>query len=347
MKAPRFWYRPPGLAAALLAPLGTLYGAAGRWRRAWATPWPAPVPVICIGNLVAGGAGKTPVAIAVARRLAASGRVPHFLTRGHGGRLAGPVRVDPAMHDAGAVGDEPLLLAAYAPTWVARDRVAGAQAAVAAGAGVVVMDDGFQNPYLRQDLALLVVDGEVGLGNGRLIPAGPLRETAADGLARAGALVVMGADRLGIGERLAARPGVPGASAAAAPLPLLHGRLVPDGAAERLRGATALAFAGIARPDKVFATLERLGVRLAGRVAFPDHHRFSPDELMRLAEAASSAGATLVTTAKDHARLPAAARAMVEVVGVEVEWADPDALDRVLGLVDAGDRAAPSVSEKP
>ncbi len=327
MTPPAFWSRPPGLAAALLAPLGALYGAAGRVRQAWARPWGAPVPVVCVGNLVLGGAGKTPVALAIARTLTAAGLAPHFLTRGYGGRLAGPVRVDPALHDAEAVGDEPLLLAAEAPAWVARDRAAGARAAVAGGAGAIVMDDGFQNPYLRKDLSLVVVDGAAGLGNGAVFPAGPLRETVRCGMARADAVVVMGEDRAGIGRRLAAAvPGRP-------PLPVLRARLVPEPEAARLRGAAVLAFAGIGRPEKFFATLEALGATLVGRYGFPDHHRYSPDELMRLAERAAALNARLVTTAKDHVRLPAAARAMAEAVAVRVAWDDEAALRRVLATV--------------
>ncbi|WP_029007192.1 tetraacyldisaccharide 4'-kinase [Azospirillum halopraeferens] len=326
MKTPGFWYRPDGPAARLLSPLGALYGLAGRLRRACTTPRRAPVPVICIGNLVAGGAGKTPVAIAVAAALKDRGRAVGFLTRGHGGAERGPLAVDLARHDTAAVGDEALLLAAHAPTWVARDRAAGAQAAAAAGAGLLILDDGFQNPHLHKDLSLVVVDGAVGFGNGRLVPAGPLREPVAEGLARADAVVVMGEDRAGI-------------AALAAPLPVLHARLEPTAEAAALRERPVLAFAGIGRPEKFFATLRDLGALVVEAVPFPDHHPFTPNEVMRLAERAAALGATPVTTAKDAARLPEAARAMVRVLPVTVAWRDPAALDRLL------DRVAPPVPE--
>ncbi|HET8727370.1 MAG TPA: tetraacyldisaccharide 4'-kinase [Alphaproteobacteria bacterium] len=319
MKTPRFWYRPRGAAATVLAPLGQVYDAAGRLRRSLANPHRAGIPVICVGNLVAGGAGKTPVAIAIVRHLKQRGVDAHFLTRGYRGREKGPVRVDLARHDARAVGDEPMLLAAVAPTWVARDRARGAAAAEAAGAAAIVMDDGFQNPRLAKDLSFLVVDGEVGFGNRQVIPAGPLRETARGGLARATAVIVMGDDRHGIGVEAAARG-----------LPVLHGRLRPAGRTDWLRGSAVVAFAGIARPDKFFDTLKALGARLVADFGYGDHHRFRPDEIMQMADLAGAAGALLVTTAKDYARLPDEARPMVKVLAVEVAWADEAALARIL-----------------
>ncbi|MGO1080502.1 tetraacyldisaccharide 4'-kinase [Inquilinus sp. CA228] len=320
MKTPGFWYRPEATPAArLLAPAGALYDLASRLRRALIKPQRAPVPVICVGNLVAGGAGKTPVALALARRLAEIGIAVHVLSRGHGGSLAGPVRVDPERHKATEVGDEPLLLARAAPAWVSRDRPAGARAAASAGAQLILMDDGFQNPSLAKDLSLLVVDG-MGFGNGRILPAGPLRERPAHGLARADALVTMGPDRAGIGA-LAARHG----------LPALAARLVPSPEdAARLRGRKVLAFAGIGRPEKFFATLAELGAEIVGAVPFPDHHAYTPDEVMRLVETAQERGAVPVTTEKDLVRLPPEARPMVEALRVDLAWDDPAAVDAVL-----------------
>lgn len=330
MKAPAFWYRPPRLASALLSPLAALYDGAGALRQRLVDGQAAGAPVICVGNLVAGGAGKTPVTLALAGRLLDQGRSPHCLTRGYRGRLRGPVRVDLAHHSAVDVGDEPLLLAAAAPTWVARDRVAGARAATAAGADVLVLDDGYQNPNLRKDLALVVVDGATGFGNHRVIPAGPLRERINRGLARADAVVLMGDDASGVAD-LAARRG----------LPLLSARLVAAGDTGWLRGADLVAYAGIARPEKFFALLEQLGGRLAVRFAYPDHHRFDADELMRMAELAAAAGAQLVTTAKDYARLPEEARPMTRVLAVRVHWDRPEALDRLLaGVLDRAAREA-------
>jgi tetraacyldisaccharide-1-P 4'-kinase len=188
---PEFWARR-GLLSSLLLPLAWAYAGGAAARQAWTQPFRASVPVICVGNLVAGGAGKTPVALSLASRLLARGHAVHILSRGYAGSLAGPVQVDRMRHGAAEVGDEPLLLAACAPTWVARDRVAGANAAIAAGAGMLLLDDGLQNPRLAKTLSLLVVDGGSGFGNGRVLPAGPLREKLASGLASADRVVLMG-----------------------------------------------------------------------------------------------------------------------------------------------------------
>jgi tetraacyldisaccharide 4'-kinase len=295
MREPAFWWREPGLAAAnLLAPLAALYGAvaAHRMRRSGKR---AGVPVICIGNLTLGGSGKTPAAIAVARALQAEGARPMFLTRGYGGRLAGPVMVAPTQ-TAAEVGDEPLLLARVAPTILARDRVAGAAAAVAAGADTIVMDDGFQNPALAKDLSVLVVDGRRGIGNGRVFPAGPLRAPLAEQLARAQALLV-------VGDAGPSARSVIEATRAGGPL-LLTGRLVPDPAAvAELSGARVLAFAGIGDADKFFATLRDADIAVAATQRFADHHRFSASEAADLIAQAERSQLTLVTTEKDLARM--------------------------------------------
>ncbi len=313
MRAPDFWQQD-GAVATLLRPAGALYAAGGAVRRLLAQPWRAPVPVLCVGNLTVGGTGKTPVVLDLARRLAA--RQPHIVTRGYGGRLAGPVQVDRARHEAADVGDEPLLLAQRTPVWVARDRVAGARAAIARGARLLLLDDGFQNPTLAKDVSLVVVDGETGFGNGHVFPAGPLREPAGWGIARADALVLMGPDRHGI--------------AAWSPVPVLCARLVPRMPLSFAPLAPIVAFAGIGRPEKFFATLRALGARPAAECAFPDHHRFRGEDLLRLEGLAASLGARLVTTAKDAVRLPASWRARVAVLRVAVAWDDTTALDRVL-----------------
>ncbi|WP_376958393.1 tetraacyldisaccharide 4'-kinase [Azospirillum sp. A26] len=318
MKTPAFWYRPPGLASTLLAPLGALYGLAGRRRIAGTVPREVGVPVVCVGNLVAGGAGKTPVGLSLIAALQARGVAVHALTRGHGGRAAGPLAVDPGRHTAADVGDEALLLAGAAPCWVARDRLAGAERAVAAGAGAIVMDDGFQNPALHKDLSLIVADGAVGFGNGRLVPAGPLRERVADGLARADALVILGEDHHGLAGLAGGRP-------------VLAARLEPDPeAAARLVGRDVLAFAGIGRPEKFFATLEAFGARIAERVPFADHHPYRPAEVAALIDRAAALGALPVTTAKDAVRLPPEVRAKIAVLPVSVRWADESALAALL-----------------
>jgi len=317
VRAPAFWSSPPGAAAALLAPAAALWAWAGR-RRLRAPPSRVSARVLCVGNLVAGGAGKTPVVLSIAGALRRGGVEAHVLSRGHGGRLAGPARVDPARHGAADVGDEALLHARVAPAWIARDRAAGAVAAAAAGAELLLLDDGFQNPQPAKDLSLLVVDGAAGFGNGRVIPAGPLREPVDQGLARADAVVLMGGDRAGLAPRLARGR------------PVLAARLEPAGDVGWLRGARVLAFAGIGRPAKFFASLASLGAEVAAAVPFADHHAYDPDEVMRLVERARSLGAVPVTTAKDLVRLPPDAAPMVRVLEVGVRWEDPAALSRLL-----------------
>jgi tetraacyldisaccharide 4'-kinase len=256
---------------------------------------PAGLPVICLGNLTVGGAGKTPAALAVAQLLHSARERPFFLSRGYGGRLAGPVRVNPALHRAADVGDEPILLARLAPTVVARDRVAGAAFARSAGASVIVMDDGFQNPSLAKDLSLVLVDGRRGIGNGRVVPAGPLRAPLDLQLDRVQALIVVGAPdgAARVIERAERHR-----------IPLFHGRLEPDRAVINAIGQRkVLAFAGIADPGKFFATLTAAGIQIANRAGFPDHHRFSAAEALDLLAQAQANHLMLLTTEKDLARL--------------------------------------------
>src|ERR1700729_1413958 len=267
MREPAFWWRKGG--GSLLAPLAAIYGAVA-WGRIQAQGKPAGVPVICLGNLTTGGAGKTPAALAVAHLLLAVHERPFFLSRGYGGKLAGPVRVDPSFHHAAEVGDEPLMLARLAPTIVARDRVAGARVARSAGAGVIVMDDGFQNPSLIKDLAILLVDATRGIGNGRIIPAGPLRAPLEIQIAHAQAVVVVGPpDGATAVTDAARRYGVT----------RFHGRLEPDrDSIAALGRRKVLAFAGIGNPQKFYATLAEAGVNVAERASFPDHHRYTAAE---------------------------------------------------------------------
>jgi tetraacyldisaccharide 4'-kinase len=320
MRAPGFWYRPAGVWSALLAPLGWVYAAATarRLRRAGCRP---AVPVICVGNLVAGGAGKTPTVIALVERLAARGHAVHVVSRGYGGSLEGPVRVE-ARHGAAEVGDEPLLLSAFAPVWVARDRAAGVRAAEGAGARVVVLDDGFQNPAVVPSLSLIVVDAAKGFGNGRCIPAGPLREPVGVGLARADLVLT-------IGEAAAQAAFQP------VPVPRLRGALKPLQMGMDWRGERVLAFAGIADPERFFATLRAEGAEVIRGEALADHAALSETLLRRLEAEARAAGAQLVTTEKDAARLAPAWRAKVLtlVVRLQVEdWTALDAAFERLGL---------------
>jgi tetraacyldisaccharide 4'-kinase len=334
MRDPAFWWRDTTAAAALLAPAAALYGAIAAWRMRGGRPgWRAPMPVVCVGNFTLGGTGKTPAAMALARLLIAVGERPVFLSRGYGGRLAGPVRVGDH-HRAEKVGDEPLLLARVAPTIVARDRRAGAAAARDAGASVLIMDDGLQNPSLAKDFALALVDGRRGIGNGRVFPAGPLRAPLAAQLDRVDAVLVVGAagappSRAGVAAGTAA-----GAVDAARQrgLPVFHGELRPDAAtAAALAGKPVLAFAGIADPEKFFATLESRGIPAAVRAAFPDHHRYTAAEIGALLGRAGRERLVLLTTEKDLARIRGdaaaaqlAARAMA--LPVTMEFAPGEAL---------------------
>jgi len=294
MREPSFWWSEPGLTSGLLSPLAAVYCAVAA-RRMARPGRVAGIPVVCVGNLTLGGAGKTPAAIAVARILDAAERRPFVLSRGYGGALPGPVRIDPARHRAAEVGDEPLLLARFAPTMVARDRAAGADAARAAGAGSIVMDDGFQSPGLHKYRSVLVVDGRRGIGNGRVFPAGPLRAPLQSQLRRAQALLVVGTGSAGDDVAAAAQ---------AHGLPVFHGRLEPDAPAlAALKGRPVLAFAGIGDPDKFFATLRDAGIDVRAAVPFTDHHRYHRFEARELIERAEREGLVAVTTEKDLARL--------------------------------------------
>ncbi len=305
MREPSWWYSPSSDSVSrLLGPFGSLWGALVRRRFARATPFRAPVPVICIGNFTAGGAGKTPLALEIAALAGGMGLACAFLSRGYGGRLAGPHWVDPARDRARDVGDEPLLLAAARPTLICRDRAAGARAiAVGAAEGrasadLIIMDDGLQNPGLAKDLTLAVVDGARGVGNGQVIPAGPLRAPLDFQLALVDAVII----NRGSTES-------PGQSDFAVRLrhdfegPVLEGRIVPGGTTEWLTTAPVVAFAGIGVPERFFATLAALGANLTAKVDFPDHHAFTSADAGRLLDLARTHGAILVTTEKDRVRL--------------------------------------------
>lgn len=325
---PAFWWRAPGLAARLLWPVGQMVGALTLRRMAQAGDAVA-APVICIGNPTVGGAGKTPTALWLLDRLAAADARPFALLRGHGGAVTTPTRVDAARHDADAVGDEALLLAGMAPTIVAGgDRAGGARLAVTSGATHVVMDDGFQNPSLAKDVSLLVIDAAVGVGNGGVLPAGPLRAPLAPQIARADAVLLMGDGAAG--DTIAEQTRALGRE-------VLRARLVPDVATLRaLAGQRLHAFAGIGRPEKFFATLEGAGLDLAVRTPFADHHRFRRPEIEALLAAAEADGARLVTTQKDMARLGTSElqdlRAHISVLPVTLAPQEPAAFDRLVQL---------------
>jgi tetraacyldisaccharide 4'-kinase len=335
LATPRWWYvreasaRRGGMPTtrALLTPISWIWAAVTARRIARTAPSDPGVPVICVGNLTMGGAGKTPVVRAVAERLAARGRGVHLLSRGYGGRLEGPVRVDPDRHGSADVGDEPLMLARNFPVWVARDRAAGARAAAEAGAEVIVMDDGHQNPSVRKALSLVVVDGETRgeewpFGDGRVFPAGPMREPLAAGLARADVVLVLLPADLPVAEpELAGQLRGP---------PLLAAHLRPAAA---LPPGPQIGFAGVGKPWKVERALQAAGCELADFADFPDHATYDEATLKRLAARAQQFGAGLVTTEKDWVRLPPEWQLRVTPWPVRAEFDDPAALDALLAAL--------------
>ena len=319
MRAPAFWNRRrPGWQAYLLSPLAAIVARATAARVARAPDLRPERPVICLGNLNAGGTGKTPSVIALTALLLDRGVKPGVVSRGYGGTHEGPVRVDPAEHGAEEVGDEPLLIAAFAPVWVAKDRAAGVRAAIEGGSEVVILDDGHQNPAVEKALSIVVIDAKVGFGNGFVIPAGPLREPVQAGLQRADAVLAIGS---------------PDAQAAFAadwgghiPWPVLTASLKPLQTGLPISGLRVLAFAGIGRPEKFFDTLRQEGAEILRAVPLSDHQPLTEGLMRRLVADADSTGAQIVTTEKDAVRLPKSFRQRVMTVPVRLEFDDPDAV---------------------
>ena len=327
MKAPHFWSAgldPKSREAApltrlLLTPLSALYTWGIRRKLARAKPEAIPARIVCVGNLTVGGVGKTPVVEAIRLAGLDAGLRAASLSRGYGGRLKGPLKVDPAVHTAADVGDEPLMLAATGEAWIGRDRAGTARAMAADGVQLIVMDDGHQNPSLAKDLSLVVIDAATAFGNGFVLPKGPLREPVADGLARAHGVILVGE-----GKEITALQ--------KSRLPVLRAALTPSAMVPE---GPLVAFAGIGRPVKFFDALKAAGADLREGVPFDDHHPFTAGDLKFLHDLAASHGARLITTTKDHVRLPADERGRILVFPVEARFEDEAALNALLAPVKA------------
>ncbi|MEM9676886.1 MAG: tetraacyldisaccharide 4'-kinase [Pseudomonadota bacterium] len=325
-EAPPFWFQSPGLAAWALAPFGWVYSAVASKRMGSKPSYVSSLPVFCVGNLLAGGAGKTPTALAVAAIAKAMGHTPGFLSRGYGGSVSKPTLVDLAVHNARDIGDEPLLLAQACPTVVSSDRPAGARLLETMGVDLIIMDDGFQNPSLYKDFSLVVVDARRGLGNAFTIPAGPMRASLRAQLPHASAILVIGAsDKTALVVRQAARMAKPTLAAA---LKARH--------ASVWKGVRALAFAGIADPEKFFETARALGVDVVEQKSFPDHGVYSTDDCNQLLQAADRGDLTLITTTKDAARLKGMGSAQdlllkhSHIVQVEMQFETPKMVEGLI-----------------
>ncbi|MEI8295411.1 MAG: tetraacyldisaccharide 4'-kinase [Alphaproteobacteria bacterium] len=311
LKSPAFWHKKSSLAAIVLSPLGFLYGVVASIKQRVSRPQKLGVPVLCIGNAVLGGAGKTPTAIAIARMLQSSGHTPHILTRGYGRRSRALLRVDPNLHNFADVGDEPLLLGSNAPTWVYHDRASAGKQAIAAGATILMMDDGYQNTQIVKDRHLLVVDAAQGIGNGKVFPAGPLREFLGAALLRADAIVMIGE-----GDCRLPYDG-----------PVFRAHLVPQ-STTFAANTEVVAFAGIGYPPKFQKTLEGIPLSIKQFVSFPDHHPYKARDI----EPLLAIGLPLITTEKDWLRLPTIYQPHVHVLKVELQMTDPVAFQKWLEM---------------
>lgn len=324
IKAPLFWNNR-GLLSTALLPLSGVWRVLAVLRQRFAKTSRASLPVICIGNITVGGTGKTPLVGLLYDSLCERGHHPAILTRGYGGSEAGPLWVDSAVHDAAACGDEPLMLAESGDVLVSRDRAHGANIIAARGIhDVILMDDGMQNPFLEKDLKIGVFDGGVGVGNGRVLPAGPLREARSAGFAALDIVIINGDDETGLGAM------VPTGK------PVYAGHIEPDQSViDDLGGSPVLAFAGIGRPQRFFATLRRSGANLVRWLAFADHHPYSASDLTKLQADALHYGAQLMTTKKDWMRLPRDWREKIAFLPITMALPDCDAItDHIIAVMD-------------
>ena len=312
MKTPKYW-ETHNLISFLLTPAGWLYGAATAMRLKFKKSFSAPVPVICVGNLTAGGVGKTPVSMALAEILIKLGKKPFFISRGYGGKLSGVI-VNPSKHSAKEVGDEPLILASVAPTVVCHDRAKAAEIAVDHGADVLIMDDGFQNPSLKKDVSLLVFSGQIGILNGKILPAGPLRERFSAGIKRADAAIFIGEDQTGLLSCL--------------DMPVLKVLIKEEIPANK--NTDVVAFAGIGYPAKFYASLEKCGLHVVNAYDFPDHHFYKKDELKAIIKKAEKKGVPAYTTQKDFVKIPPSMQNNFQVLKIKAEFENKTNLIKLL-----------------
>ncbi len=304
MRTPSFWHEPPGVISTLLRPLGWLYGWGGKVLSSFAKPQHFSVPIISVGNIVSGGSGKTPTAIALALLLQEKGKNVHIVTRGYGGSVKGPLRVEPSHHNYQEVGDEPLLLAQQAPTWVAKHRPSGVQAAIDQGAELIILDDGHQTRSLYKDISFVVVDKTQGFGNGQVIPAGPLRESLSEGFKRTDAFIGIGGIETQLGRQIF--------NAKSVSQPLKVGRVV--------------AFCGLGFPEKFYNSLKKEGIDLIAKKSFPDHNVYEDKDLQWLLTLANEHNAQLITTRKDWVKLPKDWQDQVNVLDIKIEFEDPEGI---------------------
>ena len=309
MKTPKYW-QSNSFISKILAPFGWVYGALTQARLKIIKPKKVEIPVICVGNITAGGTGKTPVSISIAKLLGIEMYHPYFVTRGYGGQLQNVI-VNNKKHTASEVGDEPLLLSQQAPVVVNANRYAGAELAIKNGADVIVMDDGFQNPTLHKNLSFLVFDGTYGIGNGKIIPAGPLRETFCNGVKRADALVILGKDK----HNLAEKSGLPVFYA--------HTEAVQT---SNIENPNVVAFAGIGHPQKFYHTLCQQGFNVVETIDFPDHHFYTREELEKILEKAKALKAEVYTTSKDYVKIPHLLQKEIKVLEIAIVWDNPEQL---------------------
>jgi tetraacyldisaccharide 4'-kinase len=312
---PKFWDQPHSWPGYLLEPLSWLYQGGAALHRLFSKPYRADVPVISVGNFVMGGAGKTPVVRALAHHLQRMGRTPHIISRGYGGALKGPVQVDPAHHSYHEVGDEPLLLAQNTPTWVSKDRRAGANRAIKAGADILLLDDGHQNVGLEKDMCLVIVNGLQGFGNGRVFPAGPLRQSLKAGLKETTAIIFIAQNNDSLPEALRC-----------ASCPVIRARIVPINP----NPCTVFAFTGIGYPEKFRQTLLGAGYEVKAFSPFPDHYPYTEEDLRTLRMRARTERACLITTEKDAMRIPPTSREGILVFPIGLAFEPATALESLL-----------------